>query len=577
MKTLLVVLLILGCVSSTLGQIVITASKCEKWENTPQACQAVLAPYGAANASMVWTAPNFGLTQEYFNGLLWPYLDLPPTLNMDCAQLFLRLICPTLFQPCTPHPLNPALAIPHPPCQSVCQDYNAQCAKFRPIDCSAKSPLTGKAQWPNYTSPLDPAVCSLMPLDALVEPEFPCPAGLHFLRSGDPKTDNHQVCAMTCADFITINVGYRSTTQNDAWVFLVCLGAISLALNMFLLITLCIFPSTRQFPRRIVIFICIGIAFLDIGIVGNIPFGSAEAVFCDDSTYKSSFAFESSTWCKFSGWAIFFGGQVILFWWATQALVLFWNVALMKNPADLAKMEPLFHIINWSYPLISSFVVLGIGDMGSIPGYPYCFVSVDAPPGIYWGLFFATFAFCDLFVIIMIVCVMVRLSRESTLKDTFWSRWKYQIQLGLFGIYFLFEVTYILALRSWVEAHLTELRDNFTYIYTCLFLGYGPQACETPFPINNYLYYSNVFLIGFTGIMIWIVFWLLNEFNRNLWPLAYRNMKEGRSLFYLPGSGTGTSGASGGSSASSTDDDAAQQRRSNRAFRRKLAADAPAV
>jgi len=70
----------------------------------------------------------------------------------------------------------------------------------------------------------------------------------------------------------------------------------------------------------------------------------------------------------------------------------------------------------------------------------------------------------------------------------------------------------------------------------------------------------------------------MNDFNRNLWPLAFRNWREGREIFYLPGTGgAGSSGGSGASSTSSSGDEAAQQRRSNRTFRRKLAAERPDV
>lgn len=577
----LVLLVALCCFAGlAAGQTVaITSSQCELWQDAPLHCKFILDPFNNGSTP-VWVSRSFGITQEFLNARLWSFLDLAYGLPQPCLNLYLRLICPTLYQPCVPFPGDPTQAVPLPPCYSVCREFIDTCGAAIPsevlplfADCNAPNSFApSRPQWPNASATTP---CSLME-GPFGEVEFACPKGLHFYAPGDPKLPQPALlCAMTCRDFITVPTGYRQGKTQDAWIEQSCFAAISCALTVFLLITLVLFPPTRQWPRRITIFVCIGVLFTLTALVGDITFGSSTDLFCDADR---PFVFEPSTWCKYSGWALYFGALVVLLWWDTQAIVLFWNVALLKSPLLLAKAEPLFHIINWCYPMVASFIMLGLDEFGSLPGYPYCFVRSDAPVGLTWGLFFAILAASVLFVLVVIVAVMVRLAKESTLKETLWSRWKYQLQLGVFMIYFLFTVVYILALRSWYEDNRESLEDAVAGVYQCLVRGNLPENCVNDVYLNHYLYFSNTFLVSGIGLAVFIVFFCMNDFNRNLWPLAYRNWKEGRDVFFLPGTGgSGSSAGSGASSASSSADEAAQQRRSNRTFRRKLAAEAPSV
>ena len=110
----------------------LASGQCEPFDDFPISCQSVM----VAEWSSVWTAPAYGLTQEYFiaqMNIVDPQLGMNPLdlVNIfpeDCAFQYLKMICPTYLRPCTsvsPNPLIPNLppAIPHSVCRSVCEVY----------------------------------------------------------------------------------------------------------------------------------------------------------------------------------------------------------------------------------------------------------------------------------------------------------------------------------------------------------------------------------------------------------------------------------------------------------------------
>ena len=96
---------------------------CEPFDSQPSACIEVM----VGSWSSVWTVPGYGLTQEYWAaqmnlGSPISPIDSTHLYPSECANHYLKLVCPTFFQPCTTvdNDLIPFSAIPHSPCRSVC-------------------------------------------------------------------------------------------------------------------------------------------------------------------------------------------------------------------------------------------------------------------------------------------------------------------------------------------------------------------------------------------------------------------------------------------------------------------------
>lgn len=574
-----------GVARTAHGQTVdLSLFTCEPFAGYPVECRGVLGETGL-NAS-VFVSNAQGLTQEYFAAQLYvdsgagAVMSLLPALSYECGQLYMRLWCPTFLQPC--QEVGPPLsrAIPRPPCQEVCREFNHRCAGAGGVpamDCALSNPLAGGPLWPNFTTTVveQLAPCGSVPLDELGPLQVICPPGSVFFPEGDPKVPPPQpMCALPCSDFLTIGPGYLKGYLQASFLQLNILACVSMGFVLVVIGTWLLFPSLREWPRRIVLFMAVGVFFEMLGWIGNLTYGSTAGLMCEgDDIHLRPFI----SWCGFQAWSVMFGSLVVICWWITQGFVLFWNVGLMKNPKHLAKFEPVFHFINWCFPLISSLVFVGRKELGPLPGYAYCFALNDAPLVVVW-IFFWDYLMVGIFLVALFLSVtMIRLCRESTLKSTFWDRWKYQLQLGTFALYFLITITYVMAFRLWgIEVNGDQItRGNFEYIYQCVLVAEGGASCETPLPLNHYLIFSQGVLLGIQGIMLFVLFLLMNEFNRNLWVLAYRNIKEGRALTYLPQGGSTTTGGSSGSTTSSSDD--AKQRRSNRKLRRKMANEAPEV
>lgn len=122
-------LLLSGCfVHAQTFEEILQAGVCEPFDQEPIGCQGVLVgPW-----SSVWTAPVYGLTQEYFHALMnipsppnnIAPIDLVNGLPVECAAQYLKMICPAYFRPCTTtsnQSVIPYPVLPHPVCRSVCE------------------------------------------------------------------------------------------------------------------------------------------------------------------------------------------------------------------------------------------------------------------------------------------------------------------------------------------------------------------------------------------------------------------------------------------------------------------------
>ena len=108
---------------------------CEPFDHFPQHCTGVM----VKDWSQVWVAPSFGLTQEFWVGMMYPSLDIVPLLSSGCARQYLKFTCAIHLRPCNLTYLHEGrvLPAPQPICRSVCEVRPIPCfwASFFSISC----------------------------------------------------------------------------------------------------------------------------------------------------------------------------------------------------------------------------------------------------------------------------------------------------------------------------------------------------------------------------------------------------------------------------------------------------------
>lgn len=299
-----------------------SAGRCEDFSQAPLACQSTLRGSWAS----VWTAPSLGLTQEVWEAQMYgpvlstptqyvAYLDVISSLPYkNCAEAYAQLICPTFFPPCVPNPDPSTKAViqvlPVPVCRSVCLAVNNACRDHQEgldlLDCyNTTNPLTGALQWPDDNT----SSCTHAPiLNAEVERsvllEYACPPPLVF-QPDIPDQFSALGCSSTCMDKLFIVTSQHN--YHSLYYVNTVLSWISFVLVCVLMVTIAIFKPLRQYPTRIVFYICIG---LFVGYLG--PIGASFTGFgysCKDETQLA----EGVSYCGFYAWTVYFGGLVEYF------------------------------------------------------------------------------------------------------------------------------------------------------------------------------------------------------------------------------------------------------------------------
>ena len=117
----------------------------------------------------------------------------------------------------------------------------------------------------------------------------------------------------------------------------------------------------------------------------------------------------TSPFCNFQGWLIQLGSAV--FWYngilCTNFLL---RIRFRWTEEAVSQIELRLHLIAWFYPLVTSFVALGLGMYGTAG--PWCWIySPD------WARF--TFFFIPLWIIMIYTCICMFLIVSSVMKSDF--------------------------------------------------------------------------------------------------------------------------------------------------------------
>jgi Frizzled/Smoothened family membrane region len=533
----------------------IVAQQCEQFDESPQACQGLLSSH------QIFTAASLGLTQQSLEAQLWNVNPLTnaslmsPVAAMpyECATYYLRLICGTAFMRCDSVPTGQVgidgepvfVVIPHRPCKSVCRDVNEVCgALFRgaglpPLDCNQLSPLDGTEQWPEFNSTAPPQQCEVWPVEDMGTVDYECPAPFEFVAPlRDPNTG--LPCAWLCKDQ---NRGFFQDGYGTVFTMTGVLGWLSMAGSIYISVTYAVFPPMRAFPRRLVLCIALSLIVYMIGLVGSNVQGEDDFACSDEVTLSYTGT------CRGLGGISIYGSYMSASYWWVQIVVLFHNVALGRKPENLFRWEWLIHAWCVLMPLAMTLIIAYIGDqryLGTSGSLSFCNLA-NTPKWLPWSLLHSYLLFYLATGIVMMTGVLWRFARHTGTKAARSYRRNMVLQLLIFGLYYLGVLIIVVAIQAYATDEGDALSSSVTDFYTCVLSGGGDACNELLYDFSPALVYFFTVFVSIQGIVLFIVFGVLSEVNRKLWPTLCRNVAQGRSLFDSIGTTT-ASGTTGGSS-----------------------------
>jgi hypothetical protein len=273
-------------------------------------------------------------------------------------------------------------------------------------------------------------------------------------------------------------------------------------------------PRLRQFPHRIVIYVGIGLFFIFLPWIGNSFLG------VDDTICANKFDFADSGWCLFGAWALAFGAMSASCWWAVQAAVIFWNIALLRAPEAIQKLEWLFHCLAWGFSLISASVLsFAVNSGGGIVGSPICtYTEIN---GAVWALQTAPFIIFLLMVLISSVGVLVRIAITTSVgARTSLLRRNAQLLVIVFAVSFLNVIVADIATSAYYYDARDQVAQKIGDWFACVIAGFVPYPqCSALSDVQFYnvsLLWYGVISFSTVGIIFGLVFLLLKRETRQV-------------------------------------------------------------
>ena len=340
--------------------------------------------------------------------------------------------------------------------------------------------------------------------------EYPCPPPSKFNHHlSNPVEEN--ACQIPC---IVLQESIYADDQEIHRMFITSsvLHWISL---VFVLITIAIYlsiPALRVMPHRITIYIGVSLFWIHLAFVGN-SFLSLQDLMCD-----GTFAFSYGGWCKFSAISYQFGAMTSAGWWLIQGIYIFWSVTLLRDPLDLARFEPLFHVLIWGYSLTIVFIINFVPDRevsGGLPaGLPFC---NGGEIGILWGLFLSIFILLVAINLIFIGSsllrvVMTPVANASNKNSVLRERRFAQILIIVYMVVYLNVLVAFISVNAYYTGHQSQLKNGIADFYQCVFTTpTDPSVCSTSNIITPSQAWYIVIVSGTIGMFYGIVFLLMRS------------------------------------------------------------------
>ena len=421
--------------------------------------------------------------------------------------------------------------VPVSMCRSECVLVNQGCQAFfsaqnASLNCDQIDPLTGRPQWPDPSQLTPPETClTIADLNASLPAEYNCPPPLKFAAPDhDPLTG--LPCSTTCHYKIRQPVNPpRDETFHDQWVMFYTLNWFSFVAIIITLVVYSIFPDNRDWPRNINIFLGFFIFLLHLGWIGN-SFRTADEQWC-----ASEWAIDTnSNWCLFQSWTSYFAALCIVGYWIFNAVIMFWNVALLRYKDNtLERITPFIHFFIISYAFTASMIILFVPNneaAGYTPGLTYCFFGPSYEYQILYGLYFWPFYLGVLVVVVACTACMVRIASTASVDHSRWKtlkkRFRPQFTIFLFMVLWLLVVISLIVISKDVSKK-QQLVQAMVDWYQCVFTTPGPSSeCQNPQGFNSNVAFWTLFMFSTVGLFFTFIYLFINPTQQHLFRKAWR-------------------------------------------------------
>ena len=495
----------------------LASSKCEPFDQQPVSCVDFM------GTGEVWTVPSYGLTQEYFNGKMFEFLfkdntsgitilEITNIMPYDCATAYLRLICPTFFQPCTSDSdVLEGVSIPHPVCRSVCDDTNLACSDFWVSNAIPQLNCT-------FLYPSELFTCVIPPV-IQQNATYHCPQPTMLIA---PEVDPNSglPCAVPCSTKVTLV--YPEDQQDsfsDQYIALSVLSWISFIGVILTFFAALVSPAIRQFPQRILLHLGSGLFVLHLGPVGSSFFGAVDLV-CKDFQWVTA----TGSWCKFASFCLFWGSVYTSIWWVYLAFILFWNDVLKRSKdRRIERGEYVLLVVAAFWTTLESLIMLWYpsedASGGYLSGFPFCGLGPKADRDLFWGLVMGTVMTCLLLVILFILPVLFTTLTKCTKCNLSCviERVLNELSRFLFIFSFIFVVIAVVAVQSWGEQFRSHVAFEVQNWYGCMLFGLVPWEICTRGSVNISLWWFQNLTLGLLGTCYFITFCLAHRKRTRLW------------------------------------------------------------
>lgn len=494
-------------VSLTLINSIYCESICTQYNNTfSNQCNDVI-------NYQILTYPELNITQQtIYESTKHLYYPIP-LMDYDCAINYLKLMCPTNYRPC----FNDIyIAI----CYEQCLYVNEKCSYFfhkhniSSINCNQTDPLTGIELWPannciiydecKYSEHNISKPCINKTI------KYMCPKPLIFVG---PNSDEYTglPCSSKCSDKLRI----QQPNFDDMFILVSVINWISFVCVIFVCLIYLIYPMMRKMPRRIILFMGIGMTIEHMALIGN-SMQDPNYFLCHDNIDLST-----DKWARFSGYALIVGAMITASWWMIESFVLFYYIGLLRQDKKIYKYEWLMHIWCWGYPITTGFIFLFVPDnngLGAVEGIPWAFNSWKSDDNIFWGLFYSVLIlYMALFIAFMSVTILrlINIYNNNTISPL--EQTKFQLSLFIFTTVFFVIAVAIIANKSWNKDHLDDIEKGLADWYECILTW--QTDCKPSYYFSEGLTWFMAFCMSIQGLALFIIFFVLS-------PSVYTTVKQ---------------------------------------------------
>src|SRR3989338_2576085 len=335
---------------------------------------------------------------------------------------------------------------------------------------------------------------------------YPCPSPLEFNPNiVDPLIET--ACQLPC--IIQAEMVFSSSfTLHQLFLTWSILSWISMILVIVVVVIFLSFPLGRSWPHRITIYLGIAHFWCHLTGVGG-SFFNLEELLCDDR-----FLFQYSGWVKFQAWSIYFGALSTSCWWMVQGLTIFWNITMLQPENDLMKrLEPIFHLFCWGYPLIVACILTwvpsNLASGGSPSGFPFGTATQYSSVGLMWGLFIGVY--CG-FIFLNLICISTAMFRIvstpfSDQKHHSGRRFSAELLILMFMLVFLNLIIAFIAVASYKTEHASDLEHSLVSFTNCLLTTHEPtETCHLPFTYDPFYFCYQIITWGSFGVCFALIF-----------------------------------------------------------------------